>query len=185
MVHAPLRIGLLGAGAMGGEHAYCYAQMPGVTVAKVFSRRREAAAEVAAMVGAEAVAEADAVIGDASIDAVDVALPTPVHAEFVLAALAAGKHVFCETPLTLSLAEGERMRDAARRAGRLLQVGLLMRAIAACRLVSETAASGARGALLSLTAYRLGSYLRSNAMDHKAHYSDPTTELMTFDLDFA
>jgi len=37
---------------------------------------------------------------------------------------------------------------------------------------------------VSLTAHRLGSYLRADSPDHKAHYSDPTTELMTFDLDF-
>jgi predicted dehydrogenase len=184
MTTPALRIGLLGAGAMGREHAYCYAQMGGVVVAKVFSRSAEAAAAAAAMVGAEATTDAATVLGDGSLDAIDVCLPTPTHAEFALAALAAGKHVFCETPLTLSLAEGERMRDAARRSGRLLQVGLLMRSIAVCRWVRQAVESGEHGALMSVTAHRLGSYLRATAADHKPHYSDPTTELMTFDFDF-
>jgi predicted dehydrogenase len=184
MTTQPLRVGLLGAGAMGREHAYCYSQMAGVAVATVFSRAAEAAAEAAAMVGAEPTTDAASVIGDATLDAIDVCLPTPVHAEVVLAALEAGKHVFCETPLTLSLAEGERMREAARRSGRLLQVGLLMRSIAACRLVRQAVESGEHGALVSITAHRLGSYLRAAAADHKPHYSDPTTELMTFDFDF-
>jgi predicted dehydrogenase len=41
------------------------------------------------------------------------------------------------------------------------------------------------GRLLSFSTWRLGSYLHPDAPDHKAHYGDPTTELMTFDLDFA
>ncbi len=184
MTNTPLRIGLLGAGAMGREHAYCYAQMPDVTVAKVFSRRPGAAAEAAAMVGAEPVTDTRALADDATLDAIDVCLPTPTHGAFVLAALQAGKHVFCETPLTLELAMGERLRDAARRGGRLLQVGLLMRSVAACQLVKQAAESGAYGALISVAAHRLGSYLRAGAADHKPHYSDPTTELMTFDFDF-
>jgi len=99
MAKAPLRIGLLGAGAMGGEHAYCYSQMPDVRVAKVFSRRREAAAGAAAMLGAEAVADADAVIGDASLDAIDVCLPTPVHAGFRPASMcSARRRSRCRSP---------------------------------------------------------------------------------------
>ena len=184
MTDAPIRIGLLGAGAMGREHAWCYSQMAGVTVARVFSRRIQAAGKIAATLGAEAGDDAAAVFGDTSLDAIDICLPTPVHAQFALAALEAGKHVFCETPLTLAIVEGERMREAARRQGKLLQVGLLMRSIAACQLVKQTSDSGELGPLASVAAYRLGSYLRAGAADHRAHYSDPSTELMTFDLDF-
>ena len=46
-------------------------------------------------------------------------------------ALNAGRHVFCETPLALALDRARQMRDAARSANRLLQVGLLMRSLAA------------------------------------------------------
>ena len=76
------------------------------------------------------------------------------------------------------------MRDAARRAGCLLQVGLLNRSIAAYRHVKQVAEASAHGRLLSVSTWRLGSYLHPDAPDHKTHYSDPTTELMTFDLDF-
>jgi predicted dehydrogenase len=179
-----VHVGILGAGAMGQEHAYCYSQMLGVAVVSVFSRRLEAAATAAVLVGAAPTTDAASVIADSSLDAIDICLPTPVHAEYALAALAAGKQVFCETPLTLSLGEGERLRDAARRNGRLLQVGLLMRSIASSRLVKQAVESEEHGALVGVSAYRLGSYLRGAAADHKEHYSDPTTELMTFDLDF-
>ena len=107
-----------------------------------------------------------------------------VHHDVVVRALAAGKHVFCESPLALELDEAQRMRDAARRADRLLQVGLLMRSVGAYQHVETVARSGEHGALLSIATWRLGSYLRTDAPDRKAHYGDPSTELMTFDFDF-
>ena len=87
--------------------------------------------------------------------------------------------------MALVLDEAQAMRDAARKAGRLLQVGLLCRSIASYRHIKEIADAGTHGRLLSLATWRLGSYLHPEAPDHKAHYGDPTTELMTFDLDFA
>jgi predicted dehydrogenase len=92
--------------------------------------------------------------------------------------------VFCETPLALSLDDAEAMRDTARKFGRLLQVGLLMRALPQYRHIKTLVSSGEHGRLLSVATWRLGSYLRAGAPDRKAHYSEPSTELMTFDFDF-
>lgn len=181
----PIRIGLLGAGAMGAEHAYCYGQMIGVEVVKVFSRDVRKAAAISGALGATPTDDFLDLTSDSAIDAIDVCVPTPAHGGFVTASLTAGKHVFCETPFSLDPEAAAQMRDMARRAGRLLQVGLLMRSIAACRFVKRAAESGEYGRLIHLAAHRLGSYLRADAPDHKDHYSDPTTELMTFDLDFA
>jgi predicted dehydrogenase len=180
-----IRVGLLGAGAMGAEHAYCYGLIDGAEVAGVFSRDLARATGLASASGARATADAASLIDDPAIDAIDVCVPSAAHAAVVVRALESGKHVFCETPLTLDPAEGRRMSDAARRAGRLLQVGLLTRSIGACRLARRAVETGEHGRLLSLTTHRLGSYLRAGAPDHKDHYSDPSTELMTFDFDFA
>ncbi|MGK6325455.1 Gfo/Idh/MocA family protein [Sphingomonas sp. DT-51] len=59
---------------------------------------------------------------DRRVDAVYVALPTGLHAEWVIRAFAAGKHVLCEKPMALSSADCERMIAAGRRAGRKLMV---------------------------------------------------------------
>jgi predicted dehydrogenase len=126
-----------------------------------------------------------ALLARPDLDAVDVCVPSKLHSWYVLRALEHGKHVFCETPMALELDETHAMRDAAQKAGRLLQVGLLCRSIASYRHVKEVAEAGRHGRLLSLATWRLGSYLRPGAPDHKPHYGDPTTELMTFDLDFA
>ncbi len=180
-----IRIGIVGAGAMGAEHAYVFGEMADVEVFGVFSRTEARAAAVAQSCGAAAFTDAAALIESHAVDAIDVCTPSEDHAPFVLAALAAGKHVFCETPFALTLDEARQMRDAARAAGRLLQVGLLMRSVAPYAHVKALANSGAHGRLLSLSTWRLGSYLRPGSPEHKAHYSDPSTELMTFDLDFA
>jgi predicted dehydrogenase len=179
-----IRIGILGAGAMGTTHAAAWAGLDGARVTGVFSRDPARARAAAAICGAEPVSDAGALIVRPDVDAIDVCLPSAVHRSVVVPALDAGKHVFCETPLALSLEDAEAMRDAARQAGRLLQVGLLMRSLSQYRHVKAVAASGEHGRLLSLATWRLGSYLRADAPDHKAHYSDPSTELMTFDFDF-
>lgn len=166
----PPRIAILGTGAMGRMHAAAYAQMPDVELVDVPARDAE---RVRA-----------AIEGD-GIDAIDICLPSEVHARFAIPALQHDKHVFCETPMALVLDEALAMRDAARKAGRLLQVGLLCRSIASYHHIKEIAKAGAHGRLLSLATWRLGSYLHPDTPDHKAHYGDPTTELMTFDFDFA
>jgi UDP-N-acetylglucosamine 3-dehydrogenase len=179
-----VRIGILGAGAMGAEHAAVYARVADAKVVGVFARDLERARSVAALCGAEPCTDAAALIESAAVDAIDVCLPSAVHRAFVIPALEQRKHVFCETPLALRLDDARQMLEVARRADRLLQVGLLMRSVGAYEHVKAAASSGVHGRLLSLATYRLGSYLRPDARDRKSHYSDPSTELMTFDFDF-
>jgi|tagenome__1003787_1003787.scaffolds.fasta_scaffold20894849_2 UDP-N-acetylglucosamine 3-dehydrogenase len=155
---------------MGKAHAAAYATLPDVELVDVPARDA---------------ARVQAAFESHDIEAIDICLPSPLHARFAIPALQHGKHVFCETPMALALDEALAMRDAARRAGRLLQVGLLCRSIATCCHIKEVADAGTHGRLLSLATWRLGSYLRPDAPDHKPHYGDPTTELMTFDFDFA
>lgn len=183
MADTKIRIGILGAGAMGAMHAAAYAGMADAEIVGVFARDLERARSVAALCGAEPFTDAGALARHAAVDAIDVCLPSALHAAFVMPALDQGKHVFCETPLALRLKEARQMRDAARRAGRLLQVGLLMRSVGAYAHVRDAVTSGAHGRLLSLATWRLGSYFRPDAPDRKAHYGDPSTELMTFDFD--
>lgn len=180
-----IRIGILGAGAMGAMHAAAYAGMAGVEIVGVYARDLERTRSVAALCDGKPFTDAAALIGHAAVDAIDVCLPSAVHHGFVIAALEQGKHVFCESPLALRLDEARQMRDAACRASRLLQVGLLMRSVTAYAHVRDAVSSGAHGRLLSLATWRLGSYLRPDAPGRKAHYGDPSTELMTFDFDAA
>ena len=185
MERTKTRLGILGAGAMGATHAAAYATMADVEVVGVFARDVEKARSVAALCKASTVIDARTLIEDDRVDAIDICLPSPIHPQFAIAALDRGKHVFCETPMALTMDEALAMREAARKADRLLQIGLLMRSIGAYRHVRAAVETGDKGRLLGLSTWRLGSYLRSDTPDHKSHYGDPTTELMTFDFDVA
>jgi UDP-N-acetylglucosamine 3-dehydrogenase len=184
MPKSKIRVGILGAGSMGSEHATAYRAVAGVEVAGVFSRTRERAETLAQTCHAKPVTDPLALIDDPNIDAIDVCVPSANHSQFVIPALNAHKHVFCETPFALRMADAEAMLKAARASKHILLVGLLMRSIAEYEHVHRLAVSGDCRKLLSLCAYRLGSYLRVEGFDHKEHYSDPSTELMTFDFDF-
>ncbi|MGE5588227.1 MAG: Gfo/Idh/MocA family oxidoreductase [Clostridia bacterium] len=66
-------------------------------------------------------------VSDETVDAVCVASPVFTHAQVAVAAAEAGKHVFCEKPMALTLDEADSMIDAARRAGVKLQIGFMRR----------------------------------------------------------
>ena len=120
-------VAIVGAGFMGSAHASNYATLGNrVRVKSVVGQSPDRAARVAASVGAS-VAELDAVLADPEIDAVDICLPTPIHREAAEAAFAAGKHVFLEKPLALTVEDAEAIVAAAERSGKLFMVGLVLR----------------------------------------------------------
>jgi len=86
----------------------------------------------------------------AGIDAVVLAVPTYLHAELTCAALAAGKHVFCEKPMALNLPDCDRMISAAAKTQRVLMVGHCVRFWAEYATAAEIVRSGRYGRLCSL-----------------------------------
>ena len=175
-----VRIGILGSGWMGSVHAECYQKIAGAKVVGVFGRNRERAETVAKICSAKAVADVSALLDDPNVDAIDVCLPTSIHADFVVAALQHGKHVFCESPFALRWIEAEAMLTAARLCDRIFMVGLLERSIVQYEQVHEAVVAGNLGRILGISTYRLASYLLSE----ERHYADPALELMTLDFDF-
>lgn len=106
-----LRGGVIGAGVFGGHHARKYAALEGVTLSAVLDPHPERAAALAMPLGGRAFHDMAAFLE--AVDVVTVASPAVVHAEQVLAALAAGKPVYVEKPLAVDLAEAEAIRAAA------------------------------------------------------------------------
>lgn len=84
------------------------------------------------------------------VEAVVIATPTPTHGPLALLALEKGLHVFCEKPLARSLEEGRAMVEAARRTGRILQVGFMRRFDPAFREARRLIREGAIGRPLYL-----------------------------------
>jgi predicted dehydrogenase len=121
-------LAVIGAGFMGSAHAANYAALgERVRVKTVCGRSPERAARVAASVGASSSTDLDAVLSDDEVDAVDICLPTPLHRDVAERAFAAGKHVFLEKPIALTLEDADAIAAAAERSGRMLMVGLVLR----------------------------------------------------------
>jgi predicted dehydrogenase len=118
---ASLRGGVIGAGVFGGYHARQYAQLDGAVLSAVLDPHPERAAKVAVPLGGRAFHELDTFLD--AVDVVTVASPATVHAAHVLAALAAGKPVYVEKPIAVSVADAERIRKAAAAKGLVVACG--------------------------------------------------------------
>lgn len=153
-----LKVGILGAGFMGGTHARAYIKLADVQVVAVSSRSREKAEALAKEVGAEAMTDHLAVATDPRVDVISNTLPTHLHAEMTIAALNAGKHVFLEKPMGLSVEECDAMIEAARKNGRLLMMAHVLRFWPEYMALVEFVKGGALGKPLSATAKRLSAW---------------------------
>jgi predicted dehydrogenase len=122
-----MRVGILGAGFMGGTHARAFKKLPGVDIVAISSRNFDKARKLADEVGGRATADDMAIVHDPSIEAISNTLPTHLHAEFTIAALRAGKHVLLEKPFALTAADCDGMIAAQKRTGRILLVAHVLR----------------------------------------------------------
>jgi predicted dehydrogenase len=118
---APIRVGLIGYGYAGRTfHAPLIRAVAGLDLRLVGAR--DPARVAADLPGVTVVADAVAVATSDAVDLVVIATPNDTHAPLAQAALAAGKHVVVDKPLTLDLAEARALRAAAQSRGRLLAV---------------------------------------------------------------
>jgi predicted dehydrogenase len=141
-----LRVGVVGVGWAGRQHLAAYDAVPGVEVAAVAALEATARGEVAARFGVERHFERwEDLLEIEGLDAVSVAAPTFLHAPVSIAALKRGIHVLCEKPLARTVAEGTAMVEAARRAGRVLDVAFNKRRRGDIRKLQEIVAAGRLG----------------------------------------
>jgi predicted dehydrogenase len=122
-----IRVGLIGAGVIADIHTGSFKNIDGAAVTKIFATSRDDREALARKRGVEAVDSADEIIHSGEIDVVLVATPTATHADYAVRALQAGKHVFCEKPMALSVLDADRMIRAAEESGRVLMIGLVLR----------------------------------------------------------
>ena len=125
-----VRVGILGVGVMGSDHARILAsQVPGATVQAIYDADPKRARAVADEISAgTVVTDALALINDAAVDAVLVASPVQTHKDLTLAGIAARKPVLCEKPLAPTPAECLEVIAAEAKLGRrLVQIGYMRR----------------------------------------------------------
>jgi len=119
-------VALFGAGRIGQIHAHNLATLPGVQLVAVCDPVAENAAKLAQALGAT-VSTPDAVFANAAIDVVAIASPTDTHSELITRAAAAGKHIFCEKPVDLSVPRAEACARAVAEANIACMIGFQRR----------------------------------------------------------
>ncbi|WP_402466322.1 Gfo/Idh/MocA family protein [Isoptericola aurantiacus] len=179
---ARLGVGMVGYSFMGAAHSQAWRTAPHFfdlplhpEMTAVVGRDRDRVTAAAARLGWDS-AETDwrRLLERDDVDLVDVCTPGDTHAEIAIAALQAGKHVLCEKPLANSVAEAERMVEAAERAatdGVRAMVGFTYRRVPAIQLARQLVADGRIGQVRHVRAQYLQDWL-----------SDPTSPL-TWRLD--
>ena len=142
-----LKIAVIGAGRIGRIHAENIAhRIRGAKLGGVADVNLPAAQELAAQVHAgTATADYRDLLKDPSVQAVAICSATNTHAEIVEAAAAAGKHIFCEKPIDLSLQRIQQALDAVEKAGVKFQVGFNRRFDPSFAKVKELVAAGRIG----------------------------------------
>src|SRR5580700_7958430 len=153
MTQKEIRVGIVGANAKASwakvSHVPAINGLPGLRLAAVATRSEQSAREAAEAFGADRwFSDPFAMIRDERIDLVTIAVKVPAHRELVLAALDAGKAVYCEAPLGRTVAETAemastigsphtaiglqgRLNPAVRRAAQLLSAGAIGRPLSA------------------------------------------------------
>ena len=126
MTQMPLKVGVAGAGVMGRNHARVAADVRDFDLTTIFDPDETVAHGVAEAYGASAVTTAQAFV-DAGLDAAIVATPNRHHADLSVALLEKGVHVLVEKPIAATVADAQRMIDAAKANHRVLMVGQVER----------------------------------------------------------
>jgi len=125
-----IKIGLIGAGFMGSMHASCYEALLGrgdFQVTAVADVESDKASRLAARLGAKAYSSAEELLREADVNAVDICLPTYLHADTAAAAMQKGYAVFIEKPVCLNEGEAQRLLALQKETGVQAMVGHCIR----------------------------------------------------------
>ena len=117
----PVRIGVIGVGALGFHHARQLRDIPEATLVGFFESNHERGAKVSAELGLRAFGAVEELLD--AVDAVTVVVPTPAHFAVASKALERGKHVLVEKPIAATIEEADAMLAIAQRTGALIQTG--------------------------------------------------------------
>ncbi len=141
-----MKIGLLGTG-FGVAHAGIYHTHTAVDEVVVFGRNEAKLQKIVDDFGYATTTDIDAVYDDPQVELIDVCLPTRLHAEHVLRALDAGKHVLCELPLADDIADAQRIVDAHAASERQVFVDMFARFDPTTELLHAAITDGRYGSL--------------------------------------
>ena len=121
-----IKLAVIGAGRIGQIHASNAVRNPNVQLVGIADAIPEAAQNLAAALGSK-VTSVEAIFADQAVDAVLIGSSTDTHADLIVRAAAAGKHIFCEKPVDLDLARARECEKAVRASGKVCLIGFQRR----------------------------------------------------------
>ena len=124
MTQAP-RVGVVGAGSLGFHHVRLLRDIEGARFAGFFDASPERAQHVTKELEVAAAESYERLLADS--DAISIVVPTPAHYDVAKAAIAAGKHVFIEKPITVTLEQADELLALAKKEGVIVQIGHIER----------------------------------------------------------
>ena len=157
-----VNVGICGLGFMGWIHYLAYQKVRGVKLKAVCETDPKRLAgdwrsikgnfgppgRKVDLTGVAQYSDFDEMLADPNIDLVDICLPPAAHADAVIKALKAGKHVFCEKPIALNTADAKKMVRTAEQTGQLLSIGHVLPFFPAYRFAHRTITSGKYGKMI-------------------------------------
>jgi len=200
---AMVRVGIAGLGFMGRTHFGIYQDMPNVEVVALMDRdkkRREGDwaepignlpaswPKKVDMKGRKSYASLDEMLQDPDIDVIDITLPTNLHAEAVIRALKAGKHVLCEKPMARTYRDCRRILQAYKKSKSIYMVAQCIRFWPHYVKIKELVQSKKYGRLRSVALKRLASppdYSYGNWLLKHALSGGALLDLHVHDIDYA
>ncbi|QAY63122.1 oxidoreductase [Xylanimonas allomyrinae] len=184
-MNSSVRVGLIGAGRAGRIHGRAIAaDVVGAELVAVCDASHEVAEQSARELGADLWAtDYQRLLEAPEVDAVVVVTPTRLHRDIVVEAAARGKHVLCEKPMAITVAECEEMNAAAAAAGVRLQIGFMRRFDASFRRAKEAIESGAIGDVVVVKSHTRGPSVPHEWMYDLRASNGPLAEVSSHDID--
>ena len=146
-----VRFAMIGIGMQGNWLLGQSIELPGVECARacdLYDGRHTLAREITAKPDLPVTRRYQELLADKSIDCIVAAVPDHWHKQIVVDAVSAGKDIYCEKPMSHTAAEGAEMADAAKRTGRIVQIGSQRVSSLVCKKAKEMVAQGMLGDLM-------------------------------------
>lgn len=184
-----MKVAIIGLGFMGSMHAQIYTALPGVELIAVADLNIEGTKKKVSEMGLNSLVfpDMETLLESIEVDVIDICVPTDKHAELAIKAAEAGKHLFIEKPLSLTLTNCEAIQVAIDKAGVFGQVGQCIRFWPEYVALKEFIDSGKGGALKSLSLQRRASrptYSQEDWLNNEARSGGAACDLHVHDTDF-
>ena len=152
-----IRVGVIGAGAMGKNHIRIYSEMPGVELAGISDIDKDLVEGLAQEYDTQAFTDYNELL-KLGLDAVSIVVPTKLHRQVAVECIRAGANVLVEKPIADSVENAQAIIDAAKEQGKVVMVGHIERFNPAVIRLKEIIDSGLLGKIVSISTTRVGPY---------------------------